>query len=72
MYLCFMKEKKPASKIKTIFTYAITVLMVVILIGAIVSSFIFSGVRLQVIWLGAALLIVNLLVMLFFVGKNMR
>lgn len=67
-----MKNNKPASKTKTIFTYVVIALMAIILIAAVVCTFIFNGPRLQVVWMGAGLLILNLLIMLFFVGKNMK
>lgn len=60
------KTKRP------IFTYIVLGLIALILLTAIICSLIFEGPKLQVIWGGAVLLMLNLLFLIFFLRRNLR
>lgn len=63
---------KQKSRLKTLFNYIVLGLIAAILIGAGISALVLEGAKLQIVWMGAALLVLNLLILLFFVGRNIR
>ncbi|GAD07924.1 Uncharacterised protein [Porphyromonas crevioricanis] len=66
-----MKDKQH-SKAKSIFSYIVLGLILAIIIAASICTLVLEEPKLQVIWMGGGLLILNLLILLVFVGRNIR